>query len=675
MKGTPSAARQLQDSAESVTVVDARKARQQSADLGEVLARTQGIGIRREGGLGSGATLTLNGLQGDQIRLFLDGVPLELAGYPFGIVNVPVNLIERIEVYRGVVPLRFGADALGGAVNLVTNPQYETALATSYQIGSFGLHRFSMNGRYRHEPSGFVAGVSGFLDVAKNDFDMADRPLATPDGGTELATLPRFHDRYQAFGANVEVGVVEKPWARRLLLQGFYTTFDKDLQHNALMSVPYGEVTYGQTTYGATARYEVDLDPRWSLELLANFSHRTFDFRDMSTTVYKWTGERGRAVGREGQRGEIRGEAIDESIYEYGWFGRAGLTWKASDVHTLRASVTPRFIRRTGEDHVPGRVDLLGLKDGIAQLVGGVEAEQTLFGERLSNIAFVKGYYQRATHQERTMNTDMPRILNVATDSVHGGAGDSLRYRFTTWVLGKVSYEYAIRLPNADELFGNGVLVDPNTKLRPERSHNVNVGPRFEVERTRYGTFVFDINGFLRETTDQIILLAGRQFTPYTNIGNARTLGVENTTSWSAPKRWLTLDGTLTYNDSRNTSTTGAFADFEGMRIPSRPYLFGSWGARLRFPGLPGTGALEPFYYGRYTHGFDRGWAIGAEEYRISLPAQVNHDAGVTYTSSPSFGSFTTTFEVQNLANAQLFDVFGVQRPGRSFHLKLTAQL
>ena len=40
---------------------------------------------------------------------------------PFGIANVPVNLIERVEIYRGVVPIRFGADALGGAVNLVSD--------------------------------------------------------------------------------------------------------------------------------------------------------------------------------------------------------------------------------------------------------------------------------------------------------------------------------------------------------------------------------------------------------------------------------------------------------------------------------------------------------------------------------------------------------------------------
>ncbi len=108
----------------------------------------QGLSVRRYGGLGSSARISMNGLYDDQIRLFLDGVPLDLAGYPFGIENVPVNLIDRIEVYRGVVPVRFGADALGGAINLVSDQRYQNHLAASYQVGSFGTHRLSVGGRY-----------------------------------------------------------------------------------------------------------------------------------------------------------------------------------------------------------------------------------------------------------------------------------------------------------------------------------------------------------------------------------------------------------------------------------------------------------------------------------------------------------------------------------------------
>src|SRR5690606_37858781 len=101
-------AEELLRSAQAVTVVETERAQAQSADLGEVMARSQGVGVRRGGGLGSAARFSLNGLTDDQVRFFLDGLPLELAGFPLGISTVPVDLVQRVEVHHGVVPVRFG---------------------------------------------------------------------------------------------------------------------------------------------------------------------------------------------------------------------------------------------------------------------------------------------------------------------------------------------------------------------------------------------------------------------------------------------------------------------------------------------------------------------------------------------------------------------------------------
>src|SRR5262249_26254995 len=114
------AAQRLRESAEAVTVVETKHAQRETAGPGEGLARTQGVSVRRGGGLGSYARISMNGLTDDQIRFFLDGVPLDVAGFGLGLQNMPVGLVERLEIYRGVVPIRFGADALGGAINLVS---------------------------------------------------------------------------------------------------------------------------------------------------------------------------------------------------------------------------------------------------------------------------------------------------------------------------------------------------------------------------------------------------------------------------------------------------------------------------------------------------------------------------------------------------------------------------
>ena len=55
------------------------------------------------------------------MKIFIDGIPQEGAGAAFDLNNVPINYADRIEVYKGVVPVGFGTDAIGGVVNIVTN--------------------------------------------------------------------------------------------------------------------------------------------------------------------------------------------------------------------------------------------------------------------------------------------------------------------------------------------------------------------------------------------------------------------------------------------------------------------------------------------------------------------------------------------------------------------------
>ncbi|MFB6375629.1 MAG: TonB family protein, partial [Bradymonadaceae bacterium] len=94
--------RQLETSARAVEVIETERAGKKADDMGEVVAREEGVGVRRTGGLGSGTRFSLNGLNDNQVRFFLDGIPLELAGFPFGMANVPVNLIDRVDIYNGV---------------------------------------------------------------------------------------------------------------------------------------------------------------------------------------------------------------------------------------------------------------------------------------------------------------------------------------------------------------------------------------------------------------------------------------------------------------------------------------------------------------------------------------------------------------------------------------------
>ncbi|WP_437975207.1 TonB-dependent siderophore myxochelin receptor MxcH [Sorangium sp. So ce295] len=669
-------AERLQQSAEAVNVIDTRKVKAQSADLGEVLARTQGVAVRRNGGLGSSTRFSLNGLYDDQIRFLLDGVPLDVAGYPFGIENVPVSLVDQVEVYRGVVPIRLGADALGGAVNLVSDQRYETRAGASYQAGSFGTYRVTADGRVHHEPTGLVLGAASFFDITENNYEV-DVEVNDDRGLLRPATLPRFHDGYRAYGGTLEAGVVGRPWARRLLLSGFSSTYDKELQHNGLMTPPpYGEVTYGETVHGATARYEVDLHPTIDLELVGSYAHRIVDYVDRSKWVYDWYGRR---TFERPTRGEIKaGDPHDQTVWKDSVFGRALVKWAIAPEHTLRASFAPSFATRTGDERIqadPSARDALTAQRDLFTLVSGLEYELNLLGERLSNILFVKDYYYNAESEEQPQGSTLFRRRDTVRHAQ--GAGGALRFRFTPWLYAKASYEYATRLPRPDEVFGNGLLIYENLELDPEVSHNANLGPRVELRRTRFGDVTLDINAFLRDSDRLIYLLGNQNFFKYYNIGSARGMGLESASSWVSPGRYVRLDGMLTWQDVRNTSDEGPFGICKGDRLPNRPYLFGSWGARLRFAGVPSSrDTIEPFYDGRYVHEFFRGWEChGDPQYKKEVPAQVTQSAGVSWIASRDFARVTSTFEVDNIADAKVFDNFGVQRPGRAFYMKVTGEI
>ncbi|WP_394830123.1 TonB-dependent receptor plug domain-containing protein [Pendulispora rubella] len=676
VKGSLSEGRRRQQSAEAVTVVDLRRAQQQSSDLGEVLARTQGVSVRRSGGLGSNARFSLNGLYDDQIRFFLDGVPLGAAGYPFGIANVPVNLVERAEIYRGVVPLRFGSDALGGAVNLVSDTRYDTHARASYQVGSFGTQRMSVEGRYRHEPSGFFAGGSFFFDYAKNNYRV-DVEYTDDRGQLHPINAPRFHDRYVARGASVEVGVLDRPWAHRLSLRAYGTSYDKELQHSVEMKVAYGEVEYGESVYGAVARYEQPIASRLELKILASYSRRTIDFVDKSIYGYDWYGRRTSGPGTprgKGFPGEIQENAAsDQTQGEGTGLARGVLEWSLAPAHVLRVVLAPTRATRTGEERISSRTSApnpVNTDRSLFTMVSGMEYEANLFGDRLQNIAFVKDYVFH-------ISSSGAGSVALSRDSHSFGAGNAVRLRISKPLYVKVSYEYATRLPSSDEVFGNGVLARPNLELEPELSHNANAGPRLELRRTPIGDITADVNAFYRDSDRLILPLPGERYLQYQNVNRARSFGLENALTWSTLERRLTLDGTLTVQDARNASSEGPLGYLDGDRLPNRPWLFASWGARFRIPGLPSQrDTLEPFYMGRFVHEFYRGWpSLGTQEYKPLVPSQITHNVGISYTVYGGPAVVTSTLEVQNVTDERVYDFLGVQRPGRAVYLKVSGEI
>lgn len=109
---------------DSVTVLTAEAVRDsQASAVADLLAKTPGITVARNGGFGSTTALRIRGAETDQTVVLIDGVKLNdpsAASGGFNFANLLTTDYARIEILRGPQSTLWGSQAIGGVVNIVT---------------------------------------------------------------------------------------------------------------------------------------------------------------------------------------------------------------------------------------------------------------------------------------------------------------------------------------------------------------------------------------------------------------------------------------------------------------------------------------------------------------------------------------------------------------------------
>ena len=671
----------------ATNVIEIKEAALQSMQTNELLDRSAGVRIRQDGGLGSHTHYNINGMTGNAVKIFIDGVPVSNYGQSFSLNSIPPALIERIEIYKGVVPGYLSDDALGGAINVVMKQHRRKILNASYSYGSFNTHQFNMNGGYKTS-KGFTFNASGFYNYSDNNYRVSGEEIEFREyDGAVLSNqqAKRFHDAFKSYGSKVDVGWTGVKWADRFMIGGIFSEDYKEMQHGVTMRRVFGDRHSRRGSKIATLVYSLRnvFDTNLSLKVDANYSHLKTQVIDSVGIMYDWRGPilypNGTPV-KYSSGAELGSDKTAQINTDKAFVARVNLDYRINPQNTIYVNyLFNNFDRGISDEFLPLGLQKLQNTRDLQKSIATYTYENISLGNKLRTNIFYKHYYQKVTSNEPYQIAAVPLDYGVnkkdKTEDFNGyGATFSLALKPNLYILG--SAERAIRFPSEREIFGN-----PAANLNPgnvsaERSFNANIGINlgeytFNGHSIRLNTSVFYRNteGMIREA-----ITAGNSGTSYyENLEDVLTKGVDAEIVYDYVNKF-----NLTFNISKfdvlfNTkyNKEGAEYLFYRQQIRNEPSFKYNATASFYQNHLFLRNSRTSFsYHISYVEGFRRNWSNVGLTNLDNIPTQFSNNIGLMFTF-PS-RKVTVSFDAKNIFDEQLYDNFGLQKPGRAFYGKIT---
>lgn len=678
--------------------VELREEENTSVQVTDLLDRTSGVRIRQNGGMGSRIQFNINGLSGNAIRIFIDGVPIQSYGPSFSLSSIPANMIERIEVYKGVVPVELAGDALGGAINVVLKKnRNQNMLNASYAYGSFNTHQAAVSGNYHNPQSGFTVRGSGFYNATDNNYDVWGNQVYTTEPATGDITYlkaRRFHDTYISSGLKADAGISNRKWADELMIGIVYSNLDRDIQHGATMESVYGARKAYQNTRLVNLSYKDRnfLTDKLSLELFSSYSALERHIVDTTAHIYDWDGKRKERYNSSGDfigwyeyiSGAEAGNPTLETSDEYVFVNRAVSSYRLNDQHRITGNFLYTRFMRDSQDPLK-HVDIRNLEDTrfANKSIGGLGYEFNGFDNRLKFSAFYKFLHQAVEvveYKKSGANAEV-ELNRVDRDVQADGFGFTLAYELLPRVLLLTSAERSFRMPASRELFGNlAENLEPNYNLKPEKSKNLNLG-------VTLGTYSFgrhetrlQINTFIRDTQDKIKRNVREddtdETTEFINDDSYISKGFDIDVFYSYNRK-LDISGSVSvFNSLFNTEfdENGLQYDWYRDRERNAPFFTSNGNIKYRLKNFLQKDARTVFSANvAYVHWFYRDWESLGGKGKDIIPTQLVCDLGILYTFPNE--KIILALDARNILDRQVFDNYALQKPGRAFYAKINYRI
>ena len=656
--------RKMREAAMPLSVLDTRQLEGTSSNINDALARTSGITVRNTGGVGSASRISVRGLEGKRMGVYIDEAAIGQMSDYMSLNDIPTDMIERIEIYKGIVPYRFGGSALGGAVNVVTKEYPPVYFDASYEIASFNTHKLSTTFKQTNRKKGLQFGIGGVLTYSDNNYKMKLQNL-------ENREVTRNHDQFKK--AMVGGSIKATKWyfdeaklelvftGTRAEIQGIDTDIREAYNHS--MS-GIAALNLKRDNFLADG---LDLDCDFA------YSYGSNGLYDAAPYRYDWDGNRYNSVSAYG--GEQATYASDSDNKTNDFVGKINMNYLLDEHNSLNINLYGTHTSQNPEN------DLMDKSFGyqtsfdskMSSFTVGFSYDLTLMDGKFMSATTLKNFnFSSETKVLEMISINQTKDVDISKN--YWGGSESIRYKFTKRLLAKASFSSEVRIPTAEELVGNGYSILPATDLRPERCNGLNAGILYH-RANQFGFVEVEANYFFNQLDDMIRYQADMipSMARYANFGTVRTKGAEIEMKGDLTS-FLYLYGNATYQDlrDRRKHETGSSADNPtyGKRMPNIPYILANFGAEIHHENLFGgkhqnTRLLAD---AQYVHEYFYDFEMSKYQDR-KIPTSFTIDLGLEH----SFFNerWTLTFKVKNLTDKTVYSDLNRPLPRRNFGFKV----
>ena len=650
----------------AITIIDSQELKYKTATLNEILDNAAGIKVAQQGGLGNASRIIIQGMDGKRIGIFINGMPMGNSD-EFQLSSIPIDMVDEVEIYKGIIPAWLGGDGLGGAVNIRLKDFKKNHLEMAFEAASYNTYIGSLQLKHYLGKTSTALHAGATMNYAKNNYSFSS-PF-------ELGRIiHRDHDAYTHGGFNV--GISSQQWwfdQFDLTLSADY--YRKEIQ-GGLMNVQNNiQHAFTRTRSASTS---LSLEKSFLKGKLTAQFHSIVGFSlvnqvDTSHYCYDFIGNRFPSGSGRGEIGAVPNDSHDRhtTVREL-----LNLTYKIGNNQLVTWTTNYRYGCKMPKDELAdsySRLPTSGYPSRLHSIVSGLTHELKLYGGKFTNELGIKLF----NHHSEVLPFAEPIMLQdklkaSTNHSTMAGWSEAIALHLlpNNALTLKASVQSTVRMPIAEELFGDGVLLLPSEKLRPERSFNINAGAIWLINAMHYPQVRIGINTFYMSAKDMIKLMYSSMNMAYDNIGKVRVMGIDMEME-SKLNRWLDLQGNITWQDARDMrkEAVGGGENFHyRYRIPNMPYLFGNVGLRLHKDGLLSKSSSSAFVstFG-FTKAFSYNWEASKHNTML-IPARYCWDVAVHHSFNKRC---QLSFEIRNILNRENWAEFRYPMERRTFHLKM----